>query len=97
MKVIFLKIFFFKNERFVLSWLSNLIKKLIKVITESLKIINNTGNCLHSSIKQPTSAGPRPDDELFTNHKCLQLNFGLTQLYTPSNDIAANNVETDYG
>ena len=64
--------------KFVLSMLSSLIKKLIKCITESLKIINNTKNYLRSSVKQPTFAGSRPDIELSTNQKCLQPYFRLT-------------------
>ena len=67
------------SVRSVLSLLSSLIKKLIKGIFESLKIINYTDNCLRSSIKQPTSARSRPDIELSTNKKCLQPNLGLTQ------------------
>ena len=65
--------------RFVLNFLSSLIKKLIKGITKSLNIINNTENCLRSLVKRPMSIGPRPNIELSTYQKCLQLNLGLTQ------------------
>ena len=56
----------------VLSLLPSLIKKLIKGIIESLKIINDTDNCLRSLVKRPMFAEPHLDGELSTNKKCLQ-------------------------
>ena len=63
----------------VLSFLPNLINKLIKKITESLKIKINTCNCLCNSVKRPTFAELHLDIELYTNQQCLQLNLELTQ------------------
>ena len=53
-----------------------------------------TDNYLRNSIN--TSTKSRLDIQLFTNQKCLQLNFIFTQLQTPSDDIVATNVESDY-
>ena len=56
-------------ERSVLSLLSSFNSKLIKDNIKKLKRKNSAGNCLRSSVKRPTSAGSRPDVELFTNRK----------------------------
>ena len=53
------------------------------------KIINNTENWLHSSVKQPTSVGPYPDNEpLLCQSKFTNQTWNLYEFKLPLNSIA---------